>query len=69
MTNAPPGPIRAGLFTPARPHPQRRLHPHRKRRATPHDWFIPKPQAVIGVSRWMADGTLALELRWSEQCP
>jgi hypothetical protein len=34
----------------------------------PDDWFIPRPQAVMAVSRWMADGTLAPELQWSDQC-
>jgi hypothetical protein len=36
--------------------------------SVPRDWFIPKPEAVMAVSQWMADGTLAPELQWSDQC-
>lgn len=36
--------------------------------SVPHNWFIPRPQALIGVSRWMSDGTLAPELQWSDHC-
>jgi hypothetical protein len=36
--------------------------------SVPRDWFIPRPQAVMALSRWMADGSLAPELQWSDQC-
>jgi hypothetical protein len=36
--------------------------------SVPHGWFIPRAEAIVGVSRWMADGTLAPELQWSYEC-
>lgn len=36
--------------------------------SVPHNWFIPKTDAIVGVSQWMTDGTLAPQLSWSDQC-
>ena len=34
----------------------------------PRGWFIPKAQALQGVTRWIDDGGLADELTWSDDC-
>lgn len=36
--------------------------------SVPRAWFVPKQTALVGVSRWLADGGLAPELPWSDQC-
>ncbi len=36
--------------------------------SVPPDWFVPRRDAILGVSQWMADGSLARELRWSDEC-
>jgi hypothetical protein len=34
----------------------------------PDQWFIPRPAAAVGVARWLADGSLAPDLPWSDEC-
>lgn len=34
----------------------------------PQDWFVPKNLALRGVARYIADGGLADEITWSEDC-
>jgi len=34
----------------------------------PKAWFIPKQQALRGVARYIADGGLADEITWSDDC-
>jgi hypothetical protein len=34
----------------------------------PESWFIPKPLALRGVARYIADGGLADEIPWSDDC-
>jgi hypothetical protein len=36
--------------------------------SVPQEWFIPRQEAIVGVSQWMADGSLAPQLSWSDQC-
>lgn len=36
--------------------------------SVPRSWFIPTELALVGISRWLADGSLAPELPWSDQC-
>jgi hypothetical protein len=36
--------------------------------SVPRHWFVPEQQAVLAVAQWMAYGTLASELTWSDQC-
>ena len=36
--------------------------------SVPREWFIPKNDALIGVTQWIADAGLAPQLTWSDQC-
>ena len=36
--------------------------------SVPGNWFVGRQDAVAGVAQWMADGSLAANLTWSDQC-